>query len=388
MGTWSHEPFGNDDACDWAYGLAESEGLSLIEESIGRVLEIGEDYLEADVAEEAVAAAEVLAKLLGRGTQRDAYTESIDQWVAAQTLTPSAELRSKAQQALAPDALMEIVIAHSQYAGRELDAGRRQPALTQVNGQRFRLRAFALPAALVETFQQCRMKGCTLTRCHAGGDRFAVGEQAVDMLCAAKPLEVADLFTHPARAGRSWRADDHQRACRRQSRADRPPEVGRCRKLLPVAKHRSNPSRYRAALRLLANQRARYAKVLQAPVCGRGDPFVGVAVADEGEVRSGVIALAARSGAAVRSRGLPVAILCQRGVNCRADQLRDAEIGFGRLPLQSEARLALNAYDKVVSVVGHAQLHHGRGRIPALRYWRLCHAPGRPADEIRTSPAS
>ena len=100
MGTWSHEPFGNDGACDWAYGLNESQGLSLIEESIGRVLDIGEDYLEADVAEEAVAAAEVLAKLLGRGTQRDAYTEGVDQWVAAQTLTPSGELLSKAQQAL------------------------------------------------------------------------------------------------------------------------------------------------------------------------------------------------------------------------------------------------------------------------------------------------
>ena len=101
MGTWSHEPFGNDDACDLAYALAESEGLSLIEGSIGKVVEIGEDYLEADVAQEAVAAAEVLAKLLGRGTQSDAYTKGVDQWVAAQTLTPSADLRCRAQQALA-----------------------------------------------------------------------------------------------------------------------------------------------------------------------------------------------------------------------------------------------------------------------------------------------
>ncbi|MEZ5441727.1 MAG: DUF4259 domain-containing protein [Lysobacterales bacterium] len=101
MGTWSHEPFGNDGACDWADGLSASEGLSLIEESIGQVLDFGEDYLEADVAEEAVAAAEVLAKLLGRGTQSDAYTKGVDQWVATRTLNPSAELRSKAQQALA-----------------------------------------------------------------------------------------------------------------------------------------------------------------------------------------------------------------------------------------------------------------------------------------------
>jgi len=27
MGTWSHEPFGNDDANDWAYRLEEEEDL-------------------------------------------------------------------------------------------------------------------------------------------------------------------------------------------------------------------------------------------------------------------------------------------------------------------------------------------------------------------------
>jgi hypothetical protein len=31
MGAWSHEPFGNDDAGDWAYGLDESRDLGLIE---------------------------------------------------------------------------------------------------------------------------------------------------------------------------------------------------------------------------------------------------------------------------------------------------------------------------------------------------------------------
>ena len=30
MGTWSHEPFGNDDACDWSYELLDSNDLSYL----------------------------------------------------------------------------------------------------------------------------------------------------------------------------------------------------------------------------------------------------------------------------------------------------------------------------------------------------------------------
>ena len=34
MGAWSHEPFGNDDANDWAYELEETEDLSHIEAAL------------------------------------------------------------------------------------------------------------------------------------------------------------------------------------------------------------------------------------------------------------------------------------------------------------------------------------------------------------------
>ncbi|MGV3525063.1 MAG: DUF4259 domain-containing protein [Candidatus Sericytochromatia bacterium] len=100
MGTWSHEPFGNDTAADWAYELAEKPEMAAIEAAFDQVLAAGEEGPEADVCEEAVAAAEVLAKLLGQGTQTDAYTERADAWVAATALKPSAELRSKAHAAL------------------------------------------------------------------------------------------------------------------------------------------------------------------------------------------------------------------------------------------------------------------------------------------------
>ena len=100
MGTWSHEPFGNDTANDWAYDLEGKTDFSLVAQAIQNVLDNGADYLDSDVAVEAVAASEVLAKALGRGTQSDAYTETVDAWLASVNAKPSAELLSKAQQAL------------------------------------------------------------------------------------------------------------------------------------------------------------------------------------------------------------------------------------------------------------------------------------------------
>ena len=99
MGAWSHEAFGNDTAGDWAYGLADCKDMSYIEGAIDAVL--GEnDYLDSDVGSEAVAAIEVLAKMLGQGTQADAYTETADIWVAAMATVPSAQLREKAVRAI------------------------------------------------------------------------------------------------------------------------------------------------------------------------------------------------------------------------------------------------------------------------------------------------
>jgi hypothetical protein len=99
MGAWSHEPFGNDDANDWAYGLEKSKDLGPIESALDKVLE-SEGYLEASEASEAVGAVEVIAKLLGRGTQTDAYTEKIDEWVNTVGLKPSSSLLAKASRTL------------------------------------------------------------------------------------------------------------------------------------------------------------------------------------------------------------------------------------------------------------------------------------------------
>ena len=100
MGAWSHEPFGNDTANDWAYGLVETGDLGYVESALDGVLEVGDDYLDASVAEEAVAAIEVFAKLLGRSTQTDSYTEKVDMWVKTTKSKPTPALRLKAKQAI------------------------------------------------------------------------------------------------------------------------------------------------------------------------------------------------------------------------------------------------------------------------------------------------
>jgi Domain of unknown function (DUF4259) len=101
MGTWSCEPFGNDTAGDWAFGLDEAKDLSYVEAALDTVLEQDkDDELEATDSEEAIAACEVLAKLLGKGTQSDGYTQGVDTWVASLTLKPDSALLKKAQKVL------------------------------------------------------------------------------------------------------------------------------------------------------------------------------------------------------------------------------------------------------------------------------------------------
>lgn len=121
MGAWSHEPFGNDTACDWSYGLEGQRDFSLIANTIQTVLENGAEYLDADPATEAVAAVEVLAKALGRGTQTDSYTKEADAWVKSIAAKPSRELLSNASAALArilgPDSELRELWEEGDYFG-------------------------------------------------------------------------------------------------------------------------------------------------------------------------------------------------------------------------------------------------------------------------------
>lgn len=113
MGAWSKESFGNDTACDWAYGLAEASDLGYVRETIQKVVDAGEEYLEADAASEVIAAVEVIARLRGNFGLRDSYSESTDTWVAAHPQQPPPDLVAVAIQALdrvlvQPSELLEL----------------------------------------------------------------------------------------------------------------------------------------------------------------------------------------------------------------------------------------------------------------------------------------
>ncbi|RSE33938.1 DUF4259 domain-containing protein [Acinetobacter junii] len=100
MGTWSHESFGNDTANDWAYELEDATDFSVIEAALQVALDEGDEYLDADLAMEAIAAIEVIAKRLGKGTQSDVYTEKVDQWLETISEQPSDDVLSLAKRVL------------------------------------------------------------------------------------------------------------------------------------------------------------------------------------------------------------------------------------------------------------------------------------------------
>lgn len=100
MGTWSHEWFGNDTANDWAYELEDATDFAVIEAALQVALDEGDEYLDADLAMEAIAAVEVIAKRLGKGTQSDVYTEKVDQWLETISEQPNDGLLSLAKRVL------------------------------------------------------------------------------------------------------------------------------------------------------------------------------------------------------------------------------------------------------------------------------------------------
>ena len=113
MGAWDCDPFGNDTACDWKYDLEGTDDLSLVAETIDKIHAAGGDYLEAPDAEEAIAAADALARLRGKFYVRNSYTESLDNWVAGHRITPPKELLDSAVRAIAriltePSELLEL----------------------------------------------------------------------------------------------------------------------------------------------------------------------------------------------------------------------------------------------------------------------------------------
>jgi hypothetical protein len=113
MGTWDASSFGNDTSVDWSYGLEKANGLAYIEEALDRVLLTTDSSVDAEAGEQAIAAAEVLARLRGRFGVEDSYSETTDEWVRANPQVVPPELVAKAMIVLdrvtrAPSELYEL----------------------------------------------------------------------------------------------------------------------------------------------------------------------------------------------------------------------------------------------------------------------------------------
>jgi hypothetical protein len=72
MGTWDVGPFDNDTAADWCGDLhdaAPAQRTALVRSALTAVLDNGDDYLDSDLAVEAIAAAAIVASQLPRGAR-------------------------------------------------------------------------------------------------------------------------------------------------------------------------------------------------------------------------------------------------------------------------------------------------------------------------------
>lgn len=95
-GAWGEGPFDNDDAQDWLIECSRSAGAGTIAEAINAALRPG--YLEADAGSVAVAAAEVVASVDGKGP---ATTSADAAPCLAKTRTPEVRaLAPRARQAI------------------------------------------------------------------------------------------------------------------------------------------------------------------------------------------------------------------------------------------------------------------------------------------------
>ncbi len=122
MGTWGLGIFENDAAADFASTVADGGGIDALSETIDRVLAAGDSYLEASDAQEALAAADIVARLRGSPGQQSAYSQDVDSWVTTSGAVASDELARSARRAIArvlaePSELLEEWVGSDDFEG-------------------------------------------------------------------------------------------------------------------------------------------------------------------------------------------------------------------------------------------------------------------------------
>ena len=111
MGAWGHGSFENDDAGDWTYALEEEDGSGFLRSTLEEVTELpASEYLESTTCSDAIAAAEVVAALLGR--PMDELPENVADWVEKH--------RGRHEPTLAPTAIAALARIRTKYELKEL----------------------------------------------------------------------------------------------------------------------------------------------------------------------------------------------------------------------------------------------------------------------------
>ena len=98
MGSPTLRPFDDDDAADWAAGLVEADTIDSVAEALMTLFLVGDDHPPAPACTRAVAAAEVVAALNGRGS--DDLPEEIRRWAEYRLGTVDPGLTSVAARAI------------------------------------------------------------------------------------------------------------------------------------------------------------------------------------------------------------------------------------------------------------------------------------------------
>jgi DNA-binding transcriptional regulator YbjK len=116
MGVWGYSAFENDDALDWVAELERSDSAAILADAFDVILESEGDYVELPEASIAIAAAEVLAGLMGQADP--SLPEVVRAWIERQKQEEvDAVVIEKARR------VINVVLTDSELQGVWEDAG-------------------------------------------------------------------------------------------------------------------------------------------------------------------------------------------------------------------------------------------------------------------------
>ena len=100
MDAWDADALGNDTATDWLAEVVETSDLGMILEAFDTVLSAGDDTVELQAGEEAIAAAELVAWLAGQPGKSGDQADMIETWIDENELEFTDSLAKKARRSI------------------------------------------------------------------------------------------------------------------------------------------------------------------------------------------------------------------------------------------------------------------------------------------------